>query len=82
FIMLVKVRFGEMQKYVKVAETEDGYDFNTFLQEVVLQHDLSSASLESTMSDNSSLAVSGDSLLASTDSSDEHMLNGKWQKRW
>ena len=30
--MLVKVRFGETQKYVKVAETEDGYDdFNTFL---------------------------------------------------
>lgn len=31
--MLVKVRFGEIQKYVKVAETEEGYDsFDTFLQ--------------------------------------------------
>ncbi|KAM7380002.1 hypothetical protein PAMP_003332 [Pampus punctatissimus] len=33
YIMLVKVRFGGTQKYVKVAETEDDYDdFNTFLQ--------------------------------------------------
>lgn len=31
--MLVKVRFGERQKYVRVAETEEGYeDFDTFLQ--------------------------------------------------
>lgn len=31
--MLVKVRFGETQKYVKVAQTEEGYeDYNTFLQ--------------------------------------------------
>ena len=31
--MLVKVRYGESQKYVKVAETEEGYeDYNTFLQ--------------------------------------------------
>ncbi|KAG7505294.1 hypothetical protein JOB18_028427 [Solea senegalensis] len=38
YIMLVKVRFGETQKYVKVAETEDGYDdFNTFLQKVILK---------------------------------------------
>ncbi|KAG7313896.1 hypothetical protein KOW79_022392 [Hemibagrus wyckioides] len=34
--MLVKVRFGENQKYVKVAKTEEGYeDFNTFLQKVI-----------------------------------------------
>ncbi|XP_035018982.1 uncharacterized protein LOC118113392 [Hippoglossus stenolepis] len=34
--MLVKVRYGESQKYVKVAETEEGYDdFNTFLQKVL-----------------------------------------------
>ncbi|XP_030588580.1 uncharacterized protein LOC115782519 isoform X2 [Archocentrus centrarchus] len=73
--MLVKVRFGETQKYVKVAETEDGYDdFSTFLQKVVLQHDLSSTSLESTMSDNSSVSVSGDSLLASSDSSDATVI--------
>lgn len=33
YIMLVKVRFGESQKYVKVAKNEEGYeDFNTFLQ--------------------------------------------------
>lgn len=33
YIMLVKVRFGESQKYVKVAETEEGFeDYNTFLQ--------------------------------------------------
>lgn len=33
FVMLVKVKFGETQKYVKVTETEDGYDdFNTFLK--------------------------------------------------
>lgn len=31
--MLVKVRFGESQKYVKVAETEEGYDdYDTFVQ--------------------------------------------------
>ena len=31
--MLVKVRFGPSQKYVKVAETEEGYeDFNKFIQ--------------------------------------------------
>ncbi|MEQ2199446.1 hypothetical protein XENOCAPTIV_028075 [Xenoophorus captivus] len=41
---------------------------------VVLQHDLSSASLESTMSDNSSVAVSGDSLLVSSDSSDATVI--------
>ncbi|XDV21824.1 hypothetical protein PO909_026844 [Leuciscus waleckii] len=34
--MLVKVRFGETQKYVKVAQTEEGYeDYNTFLQKVI-----------------------------------------------
>ncbi|XP_019115208.2 uncharacterized protein LOC109138679 [Larimichthys crocea] len=34
--MLVKVRFGESQKYVKVAKNEEGYeDFNTFLQKVI-----------------------------------------------
>ncbi|CAJ1083779.1 uncharacterized protein LOC127531094 isoform X2 [Xyrichtys novacula] len=39
--MLVKVRFRETQKYVKVAETEDGYDdFNTFLQKVIQKLDL------------------------------------------
>ncbi|AWP15702.1 Hypothetical protein SMAX5B_018129 [Scophthalmus maximus] len=33
--MLVKVRFGESQKYVKVAETEEGYDdYDTFVQKV------------------------------------------------
>ncbi|KAM7399910.1 hypothetical protein PAMP_019146 [Pampus punctatissimus] len=122
YIMLVKVRFGGTQKYVKVAETEDGYDdFNTFLQKViqkldlpleielhltdesgtevdadvfeellqaanltvsmtteksavVLQHDVSYASLESTMSDSSSVSVSGDSLLVSSDSSDATVI--------
>ncbi|CAL8271733.1 unnamed protein product [Lota lota] len=34
--MLVKVRFGSSQKYVKVAETEGGYeDYNTFIQKVI-----------------------------------------------
>lgn len=33
YILLVKVRFGETQKYVKVADTEEGWeDFNTFTQ--------------------------------------------------
>ncbi|XP_051795507.1 uncharacterized protein LOC127537497 isoform X3 [Acanthochromis polyacanthus] len=74
-IMLVKVRFGETQKYVKVAETEDGYDdFNTFLQKVALQHDLSYTSLESPMSDNSSGSVSGVSSLVSSDSSDATVI--------
>ncbi|XP_041828521.1 uncharacterized protein LOC121643521 [Melanotaenia boesemani] len=39
--MLVKVRFGEIQKYVKVAQTNEGYeDFNTFLQKVIQKLDL------------------------------------------
>ncbi|KAK1903732.1 ATP phosphoribosyltransferase regulatory subunit [Dissostichus eleginoides] len=34
--MLVKVRYGERQKYVKVAETEEGYEsYSTFLQKVI-----------------------------------------------
>ncbi|KAI9547953.1 hypothetical protein NQZ68_012970 [Dissostichus eleginoides] len=34
--MLVKVRYGESQKYVKVAETEEGYErYSTFLQKVI-----------------------------------------------
>ncbi|XP_056268773.1 uncharacterized protein LOC130192693 [Pseudoliparis swirei] len=34
--MLVKVRFGSSQKYVKVAETEAGYeDYNTFIEKVI-----------------------------------------------
>ncbi|KAJ4940677.1 hypothetical protein JOQ06_026973 [Pogonophryne albipinna] len=35
--MLVKVRYGESQKYVKVAETEEGYEsYSTFLQNLGL----------------------------------------------
>ncbi|XP_034061589.1 uncharacterized protein LOC117539500 [Gymnodraco acuticeps] len=34
--MLVKVRYGESQKYVKVSETEEGYEsYSTFLQKVI-----------------------------------------------
>ncbi|XP_077439108.1 uncharacterized protein LOC144062000 [Vanacampus margaritifer] len=34
--MLVKVKFGESQKYVKVAQAENGYeDFSIFLQKVI-----------------------------------------------
>ncbi|XP_071399447.1 uncharacterized protein [Centroberyx affinis] len=122
FVMLVKVKFGETQKYVKVAETGDGYDdFNTFLQKVIqkldlpletelhltdgtgteidedvfeellqagnlivrvetekstvlLHDDLSYTSLESPISDNSSLSVSEDSLAVSSDSSDATVI--------
>ncbi|XP_007543316.1 uncharacterized protein LOC103131579 isoform X2 [Poecilia formosa] len=34
-IMLVRVKFGGTQKYVKMAATEDGYDFSTFLHKVI-----------------------------------------------
>ncbi|KAK5914049.1 hypothetical protein CgunFtcFv8_008516 [Champsocephalus gunnari] len=33
--MLVKVRYGESQKCVKVAETEDYESYSTFLQKVI-----------------------------------------------
>ncbi|XP_056284345.1 uncharacterized protein LOC130202665 isoform X2 [Pseudoliparis swirei] len=50
--MLVKVRFGSSQKYVKVAETEAGYeDYNTFIEKVVLQPDQAEISFESNVSD-------------------------------
>ncbi|KAK5918428.1 hypothetical protein CgunFtcFv8_003194 [Champsocephalus gunnari] len=71
--MLVKVRYGESQKYVKVAETEEGYEsYSTFLQKVVLQN-VSHTLLESDLSD-TSFSVTNASSSAVSDSSDARIV--------
>ncbi|XP_031178593.1 uncharacterized protein LOC116066575 isoform X2 [Sander lucioperca] len=67
--MLVKVRFGSSQKYVKVAETEEGYeDYNTFIQKVVLQQDLAESSFELNVSDTLSSVPSDATIILEKDS--------------